>query len=407
MSTAAPTALRDRALVFDLVLCGVVTVFTLGFTLAVGLPPASVGLGLLLTLPLAIRRILPPLALVVMLIGALGTLVIDYQPLAAIVAIPILIYTLARFTTQQLARTGLAAGLFGSVLGPMRWTLYGGAASNLVLFVVSFGACAGVVSAAYLVGRRRREGVENSQARAESNEERQRLMHAEQEQRARMATVAERNRIARELHDIIAHSLSVIVVQAEGGKAIAAKRPERAPEVLATIAETSREALEEMRRMVGLLRSDPGEDDGAGYVPQPGVDDIAELVRKTSDTAEISTFGTPPPVTTPAVGLTAYRIVQESLTNVLKHAGPAARARVTIAYTADSIEIEVADDGRGAAVTPDGVGHGLQGMHERVAMHGGELTAQPRPGGGFVVRASLPTHREPTIPLATNQPWSP
>ena len=406
MSTAAPTALRDRALVFDLVLCGVVTVFTLGFTLAVALPAASVGLSLLLTLPLAIRRLLPPLALVVMLIGALGTLVIDYQPLAGIVAIPILIYTLARFSTRQLARAGLTAGLFGSVLGPMRWTLDGGFGFNLVLFVVTFGACAGVVSAAYLIGRRRREGVENSQARAESNEERQRLMHAEQEQRARVATVAERNRIARELHDIIAHSLSVIVVQAEGGKAIAAKRPERAPEVLATIAETSRKALEEMRRMVGLLRSDPGEDDGAGYVPQPGLDDIAELVRKTSDTAEISTFGTPP-VTTPAVGLTAYRIVQESLTNVLKHAGPAARARVTIAYTADSIEIEVADDGRGAAATPDGVGHGLQGMHERVAMHGGELTAQPRPGSGFVVRASLPTHREPTIPLATNQPWSP
>lgn len=406
MSTAAPTGIWDRALVFDLVFCGVVTVFTLGFTLAIGLPPASVGLGLLLTLPLALRRLLPPLALVVMLIGALGTLLVDYQPLAGIVAIPILIYSLARFSTRQLARAGLAAGLVGSVLGPMRWTLDGGFGFNFVLFVVTFGACAGVVSAAYLVGRRRREGVENFQARAESDVERQRLMHAEQEQRARMATVAERNRIARELHDIVAHSLSVIVVQAEGGKAIAAKRPERAPEVLATIAETSREALEEMRRMVGLLRSDPGEDDGAGYLPQPGLDDITELVRKTSDTAEVSTFGTPPAVT-PAVALTAYRIVQESLTNVLKHAGPAARARVTIAYTADSIEIEVADDGRGAATSPDGVGHGLQGMHERVAMHGGELTAQPRPGGGFVVRASLPTHREPTIPLATSPSWSP
>jgi len=161
--------------------------------------------------------------------------------------------------------------------------------------------------------------------------------------------------------------------------------------------------------MVGLLRSDPGEEESTAYRPAPGLKEIADLVRKTSDTAEFTTFGNPPPVSA-ALGLTVYRLVQESLTNVLKHAGPAAGARVTRAYTADSIELEVSDNGRGAATpgnnstVPDGpplasTGHGLQGMYERVALHGGELTAQPRPGGGFVVRASLPLGRDLTMPL--------
>jgi signal transduction histidine kinase len=403
--------IRDRSWTFDTVLFVVVAVVCVAPLAAIGAAPTVTALSLLMVVALLIRRFLPAVALTAMFIGALGLVVVGSRPVLAIVTVPIMIYTLARYASVPLARVGLAAGLFGSLVGPARWTLdYGFRQSNIIPFVVTASACAGIVIAAYLLGRRRREGVENTEARVQSAEERERLLHLDQEQRARMATVAERNRIARELHDIVAHSLSVIVVQAEGGRALAVKQPDRAPEVLRTIAETSREALEEMRRMVGLLRGDPGEQESTSFRPAPGLDEIGDLVRKTSETAELAVFGTPPPVSA-ALGLTVYRLVQESLTNVLKHAGPAAVARVTLAYTADSVELEVTDNGRGAAATPDGSapgpggpppdspGHGLQGMYERVALHGGELTAQPRPGGGFVVRASLPLGQDRTMPL--------
>jgi signal transduction histidine kinase len=280
--------------------------------------------------------------------------------------------------------------LVGAVLGPLRWALgVSDTSTGLIYLAMGVTGCAGIVIAAYLVGSRIREGAEVSRERQLSELERSRLMLAEQQQRAAVAAVDERNRIARELHDIVAHSLSVIVVQAEGGKALAVKRPEQASEVLGTIAETSRAALEEMRRMVGLLRSGRGEDEQTSYLPAPGLDDVADLVHRTSGSAELAVFGEPPPVSQ-ALGLTAYRIVQESLTNVLKHAGPDARARVTLAYTATSVEIEVVDDGQGGVAEDDGQGHGLQGMAERVALHGGSLSTGPRPDGGFTVRASLP-----------------
>ncbi len=381
--------IRDRSWAFDFTLCAAVAMLTLTSTAMLGASGLGLLAGLLTVAPLMIRRTLPALALAVGVVGALSTLAASSAPPLCVVAVPILVYSLARFASPRLGRLALTAGLLGSLLGPGRWVLGAGLDyTNLLLFLATAAACAGIVSAAYLIGRRRREGVESSTDRAQSAAERDRLIAAEQEQRERMATVAERNRIARELHDIIAHSLSVIVVQAEGGRALTTKRPEEGPAVLGTIAETSRAALEEMRRMVGLLRSTADQGPTASYAPTPGLDDIPELVRKTSETAGLTTFGAVPPVG-PALGLTAYRIIQESLTNVLKHAGPSAIARVTVAYTAGSIEIEVTDDGRGAA-SGDGLGHGLQGMHERVALHGGELTAQPRPGGGFEVRASLP-----------------
>jgi signal transduction histidine kinase len=144
-----------------------------------------------------------------------------------------------------------------------------------------------------------------------------------------------------------------------------------------------------MRRIVDLLRG--GESDPS-YLPSPGVEDIAELVTRSGDRFEMTVFGSPPPAS-PALGLTAYRVVQESITNVLKHAGPLAKARVTVAYTPQAIEIEVTDDGRGAAADATEspvVGHGLRGMAERVALLHGSLDARPRPGGGFTVRATIP-----------------
>lgn len=397
--------IRDRQWTFDFVLCAVIGLLSVTPYLLSSRLDAAV-LSAMLVLPLMVRRQWPAAALAVAAVAAFAQAVLIPDPLLSIVVVPILIYTVARWTSGSLGRIALLIGLVGSAIGPARWILVDSYyLGSLGAFAMTGLACVGAVGGSYLVGRRRREGAENFQQREQSEAERHALMLAEQEQRSQVITVNERNRIARELHDIVAHSLSVIVVQAEGGRALALKRPEKGPEVLGTIAETSREALEEMRRMVGLLRSG-SEPEQAAYVPTPGLADIPELVRKASDTAELVAFGTPPHVSQ-ALGLTAYRIVQESLTNVLKHAGPVARTRVITAYTATSIELEVADDGRGAAASGDGLGHGLQGMHERVALHDGTLTAAPKPGGGFVVRASLPLGPEPSIPLTLDTLFQP
>ena len=353
-------------------------------------------LGIMMTTAVLFRRVLPALAVALTTVSGIGQLVLLTQPTTSLVVVPIIIYSIARWTSGSIGRTTLLIALAGSVLGPLRWSWEYGIRNRTGVYGIALVmACMAGVAALYLIGRRRRESVENSQARQSSEVERQRLLQAEQQQRVRSATVEERNRIARELHDIVAHSLSVIVVQAEGGRALAVRRPEKAGEVLGTIAETSREALEEMRRMVQLLRADAPDAGRAAYLPTPGLDDIADLVRKTSELAQLSTFGQPPRVSQ-ALGLTAYRIVQESLTNVLKHAGPGASARVSVAYTGESIELEITDNGPGNSGTGDGAGHGLQGMRERVALHGGTLITEPRPTG-FVVRASLP-YAETSIP---------
>lgn len=395
--TTVEQLLQNRRFLLDAGLAVLVGLVVAGPYLTGSPLPAAASL--LLASSLALRRLLPTVALTVGVLGALGQLLTAAVPMLGIVVVPVLIYSVARWGGRQPARAALLLGLVGSLLGPARWALgvsNGGTA--LIYFAMGVTGCAGIVIAVYLVGSRLREGAEASRERQLSELERSRLMLAEQQQRATVAAVDERNRIARELHDIVAHSLSVIVVQAEGGKALAARHPEQAPAVLATIAETGRAALEEMRRMVGLLRSGRAEDEQTSYLPAPGLDDVAELVhRTTSGTAELVVFGEPPPVSQ-ALGLTAYRIVQESLTNMLKHAGPDARTRVTLAFAARSVEIEVADDGRGPAAEDDGQGHGLQGMAERVALHGGTLSTGPRPGGGFTVRASLPLADDPVSP---------
>ena len=396
MSLPEPVV-RDRTGAMDVILGLVVTAFGVLPYLPGGGDLATLALSAMLGVSVMFRRSVPALAITLAAIACLGQLVLLREPTTSLVAVPILIYSIARWTTGVIGRITLWLGLVGSVLGPLRWSLtYGVEGRTGVYGVAMIMACVAGVAAIYVVGRRRRETQENTQQRKQSEAERERLMLAEQQQRERSITVEERTRIARELHDIVAHSLSVIVVQAEGGRALAGKHPEQAGEVLGTIAETSREALDEMRRMVLLLRSGGPEPEHAVYVPTPGLADIPELVRKTSETAQLSTFG-PTPRVSQALGLSAYRIVQESLTNVLKHAGPDAVARVSVAYTPGSIELEISDDGRGAAASTDSLGHGLQGMRERVALHGGSLITEPR-SPGFGVRASLPYAHEPGFP---------
>jgi signal transduction histidine kinase len=226
--------------------------------------------------------------------------------------------------------------------------------------------------------------------------ERGHRLEREAAQQAELAASDERARIAREMHDVVAHGLSVMIVQADGARYAVKTSPEAAADALENIAASGREALAEMRRMLGLLRS---EDTETGTRPQPGLGDLDYLVEQSraSGMRLEATIGSPLPETTPGVGLTVYRVVQEALTNVRKHAGPEVCAQLTVRSHYDRIEVEVADDGRGAAAPGDGTGHGLIGMRERVAVHGGRLHAGPRPGGGYGVRAVVPLDRQGAV----------
>ncbi|MDX6441018.1 MAG: hypothetical protein QOE43_747 [Gaiellaceae bacterium] len=207
-----------------------------------------------------------------------------------------------------------------------------------------------------------------------------------------VAVSEERARIARELHDVIAHSVSVMVVQAGAAQAVLEQHPERAVESLEAVQETGRQALVEMSRLVGLLRDDSEE---LGLAPQPGLGELDALV------AQVRTAGLPVEVrieglqrkVSLGVDLSAYRVIQEALTNALKHAGRA-RAEVTVRFEHDALEVEVLDDGPGCMNAHSG-GHGLAGMRERVSVFGGEFVAGPLPGGGFAVRARLPLEAAP------------
>ncbi len=207
------------------------------------------------------------------------------------------------------------------------------------------------------------------------------------EQLAGQAVAEERLRIARELHDVVSHTLSVIGVKAAIANHVADERPDEVRDALRVIEVTSREALAEMRHMLGVLRS--GETP-ADLGPLPGLAALPEL----ADRAAMAGVGVDLDVRVPrrlpeGVELSVYRIVQEAVTNVVKHAAPA-RCRVVIEETAGEVRIEVTDDGPGERVLPSGAGHGIIGMRERALVYGGAFEAGPRPGGGFVVRARLP-----------------
>lgn len=207
-----------------------------------------------------------------------------------------------------------------------------------------------------------------------------------------LAAIQERARIAREMHDVVAHTLSVVVAQADGGRFAASSDPAAAARTLETIADVSRSALTEMRSLLGVLRDADGE---VALGPQPSLDDIPGVVAQARDAGlDVSLVVTGTPHALPiGAGLAAHRIVQEALTNVRRHAGPKAKAYVQLAWEPDALVATVSDDGRGAAAPGDGVGQGIVGMMERASMFGGTLTAGPKAGGGWVVRARLPVTR--------------
>jgi signal transduction histidine kinase len=227
-------------------------------------------------------------------------------------------------------------------------------------------------------------------------EERAARLERERDAEAQMAVAAERARIARELHDVVAHNVSVMVVQADGASYALDSSPERTREALAAISATGRQALAEMRSLLGVLRSASSLPDQADLGPQPGIDQLSGLLEQARATGLPVSFtveGVPRQLPQ-GTALTTYRVVQESLTNARKHGGAGVTAVVTLRFCEDEVAVVVTDDGRATQKAGDGQGHGLIGMRERVELFGGTVTAGPKPGGGFRVVATLPVRRD-------------
>jgi signal transduction histidine kinase len=385
---SGPRRLPARSWVFDgglaLVTAGLATTLFVSMSVGSGAPGGRFALGfglvLLHTLPLVVRRRWPGVVLALVVASGLGGAALGLPPFFVGPAILVAVYSVAAYGRRWVALAGLAVaelGLAAVQLTPLK--LQTGA---LVVFL-------GILAAAWLLG----QFAHNYRAYAARLEERTGELERAREELARRAVVEERLRLARELHDVVAHAMSVIAVQSGVGAHVASTQPEEAAKALAAIEATSRAALTELRRLLGVLRQ---EDEPQGdLAPVPGLADLDGLlaeVAKAGLAVRLQVEGRPAHL--PAgVDLSAYRIVQEALTNVVKHAGPA-RAQVAIRYRDHEVRVEVTDDGRGAAApTGDGrarVGHGLIGMRERVSVFGGDLEVGPRPGGGFRVAARLP-----------------
>jgi signal transduction histidine kinase len=340
---------------------------------------------LALVIPLVFRRDHPVAAFAVAVtVGAVQVL-LDIHVTMIDAVIVVLLYTLAAYGRRRVSVAGLAVCLAGSVAAVARWAPPDiGLSHWLSVGLVAF---AGSSLTAWVLG----DSMRYRRGYYASLEDRAARLERERDAQAQIAAAAERARIARELHDVIAHNVSVMVVQADGASYALDSSPERTRQALGAIAGTGRQALAEMRRMLGVLRS---EDDATGVVPLPGIEQLGELLEQTRASGLAVSFtvqGVPGPLPG-GLALAAYRIIQESLTNTRKHGGPQASAQVLLRYCEDVLMLQITDDGQGVAVA-DGAGHGLTGMRERVALYNGTLRAGPRPGGGYQVTARLPVVR--------------
>ena len=340
---------------------------------------------LALVIPLIFRRDHPVAAFAIaVIVGGLQVLLGIHVNMIDVVIV-ILLYTLAAYCPRRVSVTGLAVSLIGSAVAVARWAPpYLVLAHWIVLGSVAF---AGSSLIAWVLG----DSVRYRRGYYASLEDRAARLERERDAQAQIAAAAERARIARELHDVIAHNVSVMVVQADGASYALDSSPERARQALGAIASTGRQALAEMRRMLGVLRSDDGE---TGVVPLPGIGQLGELLEQTRASGLAVSFtvqGVPAPLPG-GLALAAYRIIQESLTNTRKHGGPRASAQVLLRYCEDELMLEITDDGYGVT-HEDGAGHGLTGMRERVALYNGTLHTGPLPGGGYQVTARLPVVR--------------
>ena len=355
--------------------------------IALGIPEeaAVIGWSTLMVASLAFRRVNPLLAVVVCAVAGTGMVLQVPSPVPAMLVVLVIVFSAARYLSATAGLVVIPLGVAASILGPLSWLgripegqrfLAGGLLSLL---------CLSLMINAYLLGRR--VAVQNHVTRLDEALAEERFLAGARSARdaTELAEDRARTEVARELHDVVAHSLSVIVVQAEGAKALATKKPEAAVEALNVIARTGRSSIGEMRRIVSLLR---GESD-ASFGPSPSLPQIPEMVAKAGPRITLEMPEELPPVPE-SLGLTAFRVVQESVTNFLKHAGPTARATATITCELEAIDIRVTDDGVGVQAPTEGRGAGVRGMRERVAAMGGTFKAGPRTGGGYEVRARLP-----------------
>ncbi len=344
------------------------------------------------------------------------------QPTFADAGILVLLYTVAADRPRRISVPGLAACMTMFAAAVARWNPGSGARAHPVEFALVTGVfyvlapvTAWVLGDSMAYRRARLTGLEERAVRAER----------ERDVQAQIAAAAERARIARELHDVIAHNLSVMVAQADGARYAFDTQPVRSRQALAQIGDTGRQALAEMSHLLGVLRADA---EAPALAPAPGVAEIAQLVTQAREAGMSVSYtmegaSRPLPV---GLSMAAYRIVQEALTNVRKHAAPGTPAQVTLCYGQDELLVRVADDGLGPAGRPSSLprygpariagpvrpggdrGQGLAGMRERAVIYGGTVQAGPRPGGGFEVSARLPLRAgaTPAGPFHAGRPTS-
>jgi signal transduction histidine kinase len=345
--------------------------------------PAAIGLSLLAAGPIVLRRVAPRAAVVGVLVSFLATVLAVYQPSTLVIAYVLTTYTAAAQLPLRPA-IGTAALLWSpTVIAVLAvpWLRDVGVSPAYAIFTNSL-----LALVCFFVGRT----VHARRASMHALEERARVAEENQRALADQAVTDERRRIARELHDVVAHHVSVMGVLATGARRVLPRDPAAVDEVLGTIEQTSRTTLREMRRLLDVLRTD-AEPTAADLTPQPGlagIETLVEQVREAGLPVTLRVDGAPGPLD-PGVALTIFRIVQEALTNALKHAGTAT-AEVRLSFGVYWLIVEVSDTGRGPLPDANRLGHGLVGMRERVALYGGTLRTGPRPGGGYRVYAKMP-----------------
>lgn len=385
-----PTGVDSFWAVFLLGISGV-TIVTGGAGRGEGERFAVVPVVIGLSVVVALRRRAPEKMLLLAIAMGVVQLVFGVRPTTANFAMLVITFTVATVGERWASRLALTCSLCAAGLSQIRWPNEepGGWAQKGFLVVV--------MTVPFVLAWVLGDSMRTRRAYFDQLEERAARLEREREAQSKVAVAAERARIARELHDVVAHNVSVMVVQADGAAYVMDAAPDQARQALETISSTGRQALAEMRRLLGVLRTGDVRESGE-YVPQPDVEQIEDLVdqvRQSGLAVDFKIEGTPRPLPS-GVELTAYRIVQEALTNTRKHGGPNAGASVRLVYFDDGLGLLVEDDGRGAAHElyedggADGAGHGMIGMRERVGMVGGTLDAGPRPGGGFRISALLP-----------------
>lgn len=364
-----------------------------------------------MVLPWAVRRVRPVASAAVVTAAAVLHLLAGPEFSLSLLMVPLTVYNLAANAPRSVSVAGLLLGLVGGVANGVKVWLFPAQfvtpdgltvrspAEPLAMVIMAIG-CGLMVLTAWAFG----DVVRNRRLTVRALEDRAHRLEVQSRQERELAAADERSHIAREMHDIVAHSLQVIISQADGARYAAAAKPALAVTALETIGQTGRSALADMRQLLGVLRgpADAGADRGRrdpasrdAHRAPPGLADVPDLLatmRLSGLEVSLLEQGSPRRALPGGGELTAYRVVQEALTNTLRHGGPDADAFVTLAWTAHGLDLQIDDDGCGAAADPAtrGSGQGLRGAAERTALFGGTLETGPRVGAGYRVSAHLP-----------------